>query len=87
MVVEVICNGEYVNVFRDGGMYEKEAWGNPFIEFPCVGDFIELGAHEIDRYEPFPMKKYQVINRTFSAVASYNNRYTKHKCILEVKEV
>ena len=88
MIVEVICNGEFVNVCRDGSKPVKEIHGNPFdISLPVIGDHIELGAHKIDAYEPCPMKIYRVIKRTFSAVADYNNRYSDKKCIIEVEEI
>lgn len=87
MLVEVICNGEFINVCRSGNRPIKGAYGNPFDELPIVGDFIELGAHNIDAYAPVPMKKYVVKSRTFSAVADYNHSYSSKKCVIEVTEV
>lgn len=80
MEVEVICKGERINSF-DG-----RNWGNPFVELPQVGDYIELGAHELESYEQKPVKKYEVVERTFSAVLSYNREYSDKKCILGVRE-
>ncbi|WP_097006742.1 hypothetical protein [Lacrimispora amygdalina] len=52
MIVEVICNGEFVNVCRDGNKPVKGIYGNPFGEqLPVIGDYIELGSHKIDAYE------------------------------------
>lgn len=80
MKVEVMCKGERINSFNG-----KE-WGNPFVELPQVGDYVELGAHEIKGYKQKPMKKYEVIERTFSSVLSYNGYYSDEKCVLEVRE-
>lgn len=80
MKVEVMCKGKRIN------SYDGKNWGNPFIELPQVGDYIELGAHELKAYEQEPMKKYEVVERTFSAVLSYNREYSDKKCILEVRE-
>lgn len=81
MIVEIICDGKRINRFRE------EDWGNPFDEIPEVGDYVELGEHCIEVYEPQPMIIYEVVKRTFSAVIDYNRDYTNKKCVLEVEEV
>lgn len=80
MKVEVACKGKRINYFNG------KDWGNPFVEIPQVGDYIELGAHELKSYEQAPMKKYEVVERTFSATLSYNREYSDKKCVLEVRD-
>jgi len=87
MIVEVICNGEFINVCRDGNKPAKGVHGNPFGEqLPIIGDYIRLGEHKIDAYEKVSMKKYLVKSRTFSAIADYNHSYSDKKCVIEVEE-
>lgn len=81
MTIEIICDGKRINRFHE------EDWGNPFDEIPGVGDYIELGEHCIEAYEPLPMIIYEVVKRTFSAVIDYNRDYTNKKCVLEVEKV
>lgn len=81
MKIEIFCDGQNINTFMG------HEWGNPFVELPQVGDFIELGEHNLKNYEQQPMKKYRVVSRTFSAIRTYNLQYMEQKCVLKVDEV
>lgn len=75
------CNSIIINTHSEGR--------NPFGNFiPNVGDHILLGEHteEFTHLEYTPMKKYEVIKRTFSAIEDYNNSYSNPVCVIELRE-
>jgi len=85
--LKIMCGGTFLNKHSDGGKHE--GWNNPFGELiPVVGDIVELGGvYDDDQDIQTEGKLYEVIMRTFKAYTSYNNRYAKQECILEVKEI
>lgn len=80
MEVEIMCGDEKVNEW-DGKDFE-----NPFPDgiLPAPGDYIELGEGDIPIFEGRKMQRYKVIDRSFSAVMTYNREYTGHKCVINV---
>lgn len=86
--VIVMCGDKCINEHSDGGSHYE--WNNPFGDFiPMVGDILELGGRYYDKDddENSEGKRYKVVKRSFKAYESWNYRYVKQECILEVEEM